>query len=811
MASDSANDPDSDSDSDSVVPNTISIWDRVNDSSIANDANVDIDSSTDIGSYKLPPISHEQEQAILSLRTHNVLIDSVAGCGKTTTNLYIAKRNPTCRILLLTYNSKLKLETRTRVAQSNIDNVEVQTYHGFCKKYYYPCDGLFTDLEIMKSLKEQPVVDISFDIIILDEAQDITEVYFELICKLYNDNKAPGCGKAKLCVLGDRYQSIYQFGGADDRYITHASTVFALNGLPWETHCLSKSFRITTDMAMFINNCMLHYNRILSDKKTKTKPRYIVCNTYGLSPYNEIIKYFKMGYLPSDIFVLAGSVKKSRSKNSTPIRSLANNIKDLTNTSIYIPGSDDQKLDESIMAGKLVFSTFHQAKGLERNVVIIMGFDNSYFEMYNKDADPNICPNTLYVGTTRAKEHLSLIREHRKSPLPFLNTDLLGLYCDVVYEKQYMMKTKPSKVDKNRKNDRSVCELIKHIPCVQIQPLLEMVKITKVIKKRDVIDIPIKVEQPDGSYELVCDISGTAIPAYFEYKYLTNNMTIYNAAVEYEKDIDRFPKNWHLSTGDCNISNTNNYRSKYKSKSTSNEGQVSPSSVDIDMIKQLLANDPDYVDADQCVNLPDEPAVDRIADDNGIITHPNKLSDYDVNNLTISQLLYITNRYDAYTTLHKFKICQIKTYNWITPENMNKCMVRLKTLRLSKKSKFEAHVIKSVNRGTIKNIVGSIDCISKRRGKVSVYEFKCVRELTQEHFLQLVVYMYLHKIKYPRADSKYYLYNILNHEMWELSADKQVLEIVFNSLIQTKINVGCLSTDTQFLKKQKKTRIKYIQ
>ena len=45
----------------------------------------------------------------------NVIVDSVAGSGKTTSIIYIAKSLKKKRILLLTYNSKLKIETKERV------------------------------------------------------------------------------------------------------------------------------------------------------------------------------------------------------------------------------------------------------------------------------------------------------------------------------------------------------------------------------------------------------------------------------------------------------------------------------------------------------------------------------------------------------------------------------------------------------------------------------------------------------------------------------------------------------------------------
>ena len=69
--------------------------------------------------------TYEQKRILKSLKNYNVIIDSVAGSGKTTTNLFIAKDNPTKKILLLTYNASLKFETRNKVGELEINNLEV--------------------------------------------------------------------------------------------------------------------------------------------------------------------------------------------------------------------------------------------------------------------------------------------------------------------------------------------------------------------------------------------------------------------------------------------------------------------------------------------------------------------------------------------------------------------------------------------------------------------------------------------------------------------------------------------------------------
>ena len=86
---------------------------------------------------ELPIISSDQnyiiEQLILN---NNVVVYSVAGSGKTTCNLHIAKRFNDMNILLLTYNSKLKVETREKAKKLMLNNIEVHSYHSLCVKYY---------------------------------------------------------------------------------------------------------------------------------------------------------------------------------------------------------------------------------------------------------------------------------------------------------------------------------------------------------------------------------------------------------------------------------------------------------------------------------------------------------------------------------------------------------------------------------------------------------------------------------------------------------------------------------------------------
>jgi hypothetical protein len=483
--------------------------------------------------YILPNISIEQQNIIELLKNNNnVIVESVAGSGKTTSNLYIAKSFNEYKILLLTYNAKLKIETREKIEKLKINNLETHSYHSFCVKYYN--NECFTDNQIIKLLQDntKPFNNFNYNLLILDEAQDINPLYFELICKIYKDCKE----KLQICLLGDRYQSIYDFNNADSRYITLADKIFKLNNLEWKFCKLSQSYRITNKMSDFINNCLMNSSHILSNKISENKPRYIICNSFSKNinsvAFKEVKYYLDLGYKPEEMFILAPSVKSLKS----PVRTLENLIKtELKNILVYVPSNDDEKLDNDILKNKLVFSTFHQAKGLERKVVIIFNFDDSYFKFYKSDKNSLICPNEYYVATTRASEHLTLLHDYKNNYFEFINIEKLKKYCVFL---QYD-KIKCIKQSKVKNIDTEVVALLRHLPIEitnECMTYLDIKIINKPLNKK--IDILTKIgDDSQNNYENVSDITGVAIPAYFELKN-KNKMTIFNESLEYYSKCD---------------------------------------------------------------------------------------------------------------------------------------------------------------------------------------------------------------------------------------------------------------------------------
>ena len=491
---------------------------------------------------ELPEISVDQNSVIQQLElSNNVIVDSVAGSGKTTCNLHIANHFHDIKILLLTYNSKLKIETRERVKRFNINNIEIHSYHSFCVKYYnHEC---FNDSTIFKIInkKSKPLKEFNYDLIVLDEAQDISSLYYDLICKIYKENIMPN---AKICIFGDKNQSIFSFNGADQRYIEFGDELFHFNTYNWTRCNLSVSFRITEEMSLFINKCLLRHDRIISHKPG-SKPRYIICDCFNsIRPFNEVKYYLDLGYKPSDIFILAPSIKSE----SAPIRELENKIKrELPEVMVYVPTGDDEKLDEELLNGKIVFSTFHQTKGLERKIVIIFNFDSSYFEYYKQNANPCICTNELYVATTRGIEHLTLFHNRSKNFLRFIDKTNISQYC---YFEDIKLTIYGGGFNNKNNISTPVTDIIKHLPQSVIDYCYNQLDIVKNTKYQiNKIDIPLRVKN-NTTTESVCEITGIAIPSMFELK-IKNKMSIFEELKLKDIDIQNLTVNQLLYIANC--------------------------------------------------------------------------------------------------------------------------------------------------------------------------------------------------------------------------------------------------------------------
>ena len=475
-------------------------------------------------------MNEEQRAVVEHMKSgENVVVNAVAGSGKSTTVLFMAKETPSLNTIQFTYNSTLRLEIREKTKVQGLTNLEVHTFHSMAVKYYH--ESAHSDTGIRKILAEnlaprRPLP--KMDIVVLDETQDITELYFRMIVKFTKDMNHD----FQMLVLGDYQQGMYEFRGSDGRFLTLADKLWykhpRLKSRLFQKCQLTMSYRITLQMCEFINNVMLGEQRLRACREGSSPVIYLRNTQKNLESMvvGNVMKLLSEGAKPSDFFILGNSVKGQKSL----IRKIENA---LVNRGIpcHVPMFDTETVDDKVIDNKVVFCTFHGAKGRERKYVFVTGFDQGYMDTCGRDLDQKMCPNTLYVAATRASECLFLLeRDQFKEdrPLIFLkksHAEMKKMSCVEFKGMTYHSFDGPEKSvsDSTLKRMVTPTDLVKFVPEHVLEEITPYIKqMFRPLRKKGVdIEIPTVIHTDGGFYEEVSDLNGLAIPAMY-YDYLSN-------------------------------------------------------------------------------------------------------------------------------------------------------------------------------------------------------------------------------------------------------------------------------------------------
>jgi superfamily I DNA/RNA helicase len=742
--------------------------------------------------------SKEQLAIIAALSHSNVAVNAVAGSGKTATIKFIAQEYKDKAILVLTYNKSLQIDTEARLADNA--NASVYTIHSFAYNFY-DSKSSYGDTSIYAAMEKQLVVPVSYDIIIIDECQDLTQLYFDFIIKVIADTARPSwpdrisdVDKASItplattadhtsggncnndgnngsinsnnnnssnnnsnnnsrssnytiCLLGDIRQCIYKYKGSNTKYLEQPSIYFPDNGTNWQYLQLSQSYRIDANMANFINNCMYNGNVVISSsKQAEKKISYIHLkkdngNELLFSAIYDIIEQYNY----DDIMVLAPSLGKD-----VILQDISNKLSKC-NVPLYYSKENTDGNKKALMANKLAMSTIHAAKGMERKVVILYRFDESYY-YFQRQASKNACDNLLYVALTRASEKLVIIHNSQYKYLPYFDSIAASNYCDVISS---VMPNAKSVIIKEQTHF-SVTSLIDHLPFELESKLIGMLK----IEKYDVAS-PYKINNcinnKLGSSDIVEDvysINGMLIPLYNSYLFDKDGFRaqilnfidaakhkfgpIPNRYLEYrERALLRDPK-----------LNEYNILAAYYNTTTTYTHKI------------IL----EFLSKEQLENL-----------------NYAQISAYDMSRLATA--IYCINENLIY------KHNQLKNkYGWLNDCDIEKLSGRIES-QLTGSRCYEYAAKKNIEACVIS---GRLDCISTEDTTNIIWEYKCVSQLTNSHILQLALYAFLLEGTapiHPQAScNKYKLFNLLSGQIIEISADTCTYENIACALINNKLN-----------------------
>lgn len=474
-------------------------------------------------------LSHHQQAVVDAVVAgKNVIVDAVAGSGKTTTAIATARALPGKRVGQITYNRFLKEEVRERT--TDLDNLVVDNHHSIAVIYYD--SHAHNDVTLELVLNEG--VDISppdIDILIYDETQDKNLLYYRLARDFVRQLRRP----PQLLLMGERLQCLYGFKDADERYLTLGHKLWP--GYEFVMLDLPESRRVTSNIAQFVNRNMLGRDRILSSKPGPPV-EFLIGSTFDAKRVFEIINYhFPAGIDPGEVFVLSPSVRSDRA----PFKSLAN-LFTRKNIPLYVSSNDESEVRDSVSHRKAVFTSFHQSKGRERDIVVVYGMESGYYSMYGRDIPPSDyykCPSTFYVACTRAKKLLIVVSSAEMGPIEFLKAPTRSTpYMNV----SGRYNTVPKPLGPPRHNDVTPSRLVRFIKPAHMLQLHAMIpEMFEEVRAADTpADIPQLIEgRVDDTVEDVSEINGLSIPALWEYKHY-RRCTILDHVIQWSSTFDPF-------------------------------------------------------------------------------------------------------------------------------------------------------------------------------------------------------------------------------------------------------------------------------
>ncbi len=359
-------------------------------------------------------LDEEQESLARVMGEGHRLIFGVAGSGKTVLLIararILALRHPNWRILVLCYNKRLKMLLFHLLNPQDYDaDVTINNFHAWARSYILSPDNEYSRLyleaenkarrengfdeffnkkvpglllEMLTALGDDKI---TYDAILIDEAQDFEEGWFKSIMQVLNSKSN------SLLITCDGLQGIY-----DRKRFFWSNVGIQARG---RVRRFQKSYRTPIEIGYIAQETLPQAIKELIGKFDEFLATEEFIGTHGLfefilsrtrdEEYRKLAdKINNLLKSPQEILVLF-KYNMAKRKYEHPffdyLRQLHINWKDLMDYDYKTPG--------------LLIGTLHGTKGLEADTIIIPEVNT-----YKSDQDRQL----LYVGMTRTKKKLIL-------------------------------------------------------------------------------------------------------------------------------------------------------------------------------------------------------------------------------------------------------------------------------------------------------------------------------------------------------------------------------------------------------------------
>jgi len=369
----------------------------------------------------LPNLSDEQASILDKIEDgYNTTTQAYPGSGKTKLFEQIVLAFPHRNIIAISYNAKLVKATNRLIAASLVEhdradtaNYCIKTYHGLLSSLVKK--SIHNELLFAEALQYMNFKELgktwpfrNFDMLVIDEAQDLRKHYLLFIVKLIL-YVCPDRSKLQVHGLGDIRQVLYDFypiNKADARFLTHMEDLLGpvLGNRPWHHAQLSVSFRATPQIANVIN-ALVPSRKMISGKPDKTVitnwVTLYIADVYADAPQivYDIVKRKGIKNRGKILILCASLNEKSVAVRIVDLL-VANNIPVHVDRSGSLASGVSTSTDTE--QNKVRLNTLCGGKGLESDIVIMVNTNELLAEEF--------IDNPRYVGISRPREELYIIQ-----------------------------------------------------------------------------------------------------------------------------------------------------------------------------------------------------------------------------------------------------------------------------------------------------------------------------------------------------------------------------------------------------------------
>lgn len=348
-------------------------------------------------------LDEDQRKVLKDIKTvDSMCIHSAGpGCGKTTVIGAIVDQHAGSKILIVTYNKNAKnilLSYLRRFSVANISNehlldptinaIHIYTIAGLQTINTASSDIVDDEPFSSSALNLDVFNDLRLDLLIVDEAQDISDAYIPLMSKLESRSK-------RVVVLGDPKQQLY---GTPNWFLKRPPT-----------NMLRYNHRSSVNMVKFINKYSRdNFSNSIEQIATRTdipnEDPYIEINTL-----EELASYVKER--KTKVYILAPVSFEKFNIDRLKKKILAHLHEACPGMHISLIGGSYPR---DITECNVILSNIHKIKGSECNYAVIINYNIDYSK-YSESLDDNFLKRSMYVGLSRAKIQAAMFNIDHKA------------------------------------------------------------------------------------------------------------------------------------------------------------------------------------------------------------------------------------------------------------------------------------------------------------------------------------------------------------------------------------------------------------